>query len=136
MSNSLNKLIFMLGNGGLNGTIPVAALAGIFKPENAFSIATLFMAGPGAILTAIFMDGTVRERMFAALLAGLISTLIVVLSAGIGPELLRFVNLNVLKVFGGIAILAIGLLIMGINIPSNTPTIIMILGLLLSILWR
>lgn len=136
MTNSINKLILMLGNGGLNGTIPVAALSGIFRPENAFSIATLFMAGPGAILTAVFLDGNVRERMFAALLAGIISTLIVILSAGIGPELLRFVNLNVLKIFGGISILAIGLLVMGIKIPTNTPTIIMILGLVLSIVWR
>ena len=36
----------------------------------------------------------------------------------------------------GIAVLTIGLLIMGIGIPEKTPTVLMILGLIVSIFWR
>jgi len=136
LSKKINKLALVLGLGGMDGTVAIAALTGLFRYENAFSIAVLLMAGPGAILTAVLMDGTVRERMLAALIAGIIATLIVILAAGIGPKVLDFVNLNVLKIFGGIAILAIGLLIMGVNIPEKVPTMIMIVGLIAGILLR
>jgi small neutral amino acid transporter SnatA (MarC family) len=136
LSKQINKLALVLGLGGMNGTVAMAALTGLFKYENAFSIAVLLMAGPGAILTAVLMDGTVRERMFAALIAGVIATLIVILAAGIGPKVLDFVNLDVLKIFGGIAILAIGLLIMGVKIPDKVPTMIMVVGLIAGILLR
>ena len=105
------KLTLLLSLGGLNGSVSLAALAGLFRPENALMLAVLFMAGPGAILSAVLLDGTVRDRMLAALLAGVIATIIVVLAAGLGPKLLSFFNLNVLKIFGGMAVVAIGLLI-------------------------
>ncbi len=130
------KLVMILGLGGLNGHVALAALAGLFRWENAFSLAILFMAGPAAILTAVLFEGSMRERMIAALLAGIISTIIVVLAAGIGPELLKFVNLNVLKIIGGIAILLIGLLIMGIKIPEKIPMIVMVVGFVLAFLLR
>ena len=132
----IKKLTMMLGMGGLTGPVPLAALAGMFKPENAFALAILFMAGPGAILTAVMFNGTVRERMLAALLAGIIATIIVVLAAGLGPKLLTFVNLDVMKIAGGIAVLAIGLLIMGIKIPDKIPMIIMVIGLIIAVMWR
>lgn len=133
MKEGINKLAMMLGLGGLDGVIPLAALAGLFKPSNAFLLAVLFMAGPGAIITAILLDGTMKQRMIAALLAGMIATIIVVLSAGIGPKLLAFVNMKVLKIAGGIAVMGIALLIMEVKIPQHTPTVIMILGLILSL---
>jgi hypothetical protein len=117
---------------GLDGAAALASLNGLFRIENAFSLAVLFMAGPAAILTAVFLDGATRTRMFAALIAGLIATTIVVLSAGIGPKLLSFTNLNVLRIIGGIAIISIGLLIMGLNIPERLPTTIIIIGIILS----
>jgi hypothetical protein len=129
-----NRLAMILGFGGLTGAVPLAAAAGLFKLENAFSIAVLFMAGPGAILTAVLMGGEVKQRMLAALLAGIIATIIVVLAAGIGPALLDFVNLNIMKIAGGIAIIAIALLIMGVKIPEHLPTIIMVVGLILSVI--
>jgi hypothetical protein len=136
MMKQVNKLAFILGAGGLNGAVSLAALSGLFRAENAFSLAVLFMAGPGAIMTAMLLDGAVKERLIAALLAGVIATIIVALAAGLGPELLKFTNLAVLKVIGGIAVLAIGLLIMGVRMPESVPTIIMIAGLLASVIMR
>jgi hypothetical protein len=134
--SQINSLATILGIGGLNGSISLAALAGLFKVENAFMLAVLFMAGPGAILTALFFDGTMKERMLAALFAGLIATTIVVLAAGIGTKALTFFNLNILKIAGGIAILLIGLLIMGLKINENIPLGIIVLGLIAGAIWR
>ncbi|MBW2994868.1 hypothetical protein KY312_00810 [Candidatus Woesearchaeota archaeon] len=131
-----NKLATILGLGGLNGSVSLAAIAGLFRPENAFSLAILFMAGPAAILTAVLFEGTVRERMLAALLAGIIATIIVVLAAGLGPKLLNTLNLDILKIFGGIAVAGIALLIMGVKIPEKVPMVIMVLGLIASVVWR
>ena len=88
MKSQINKLTTLLGMGGMNGAVSMAALAGLFRPENAFMLAVLFMAGPGAILTAFLLDGTMKQRIFAALLAGLIATTIVVFAAGVGAKFL------------------------------------------------
>jgi hypothetical protein len=136
ISKKINKLSLMLGMGGLDGAVALAAFSGLFTLENAFSLAVLFMAGPGAIITATLLGGPLKERMIAALAAGIIATIIVVLAAGFGPKLLGFVNMNVLKIIGGIAVLAIGLLIMGVKIPSNVPMIIMLIGLVAGVIWR
>jgi len=135
-TKQVNRLASLLGIGGLTGSVPLAAIAGLLRPENAFLIAVAFMAGPGAIATAVMLDGPMRTRMLAALLAGIIATVMVVLAAGIGPRLLGFVNLNMLKIFGGIAVGVIGLIIAGIKIPENTPLWIMLLGIIGGILWR
>jgi len=136
MRNQINKLATLLGMGGLNGAVPVAALAGLFKPENALMLAFLFIAGPGSIVTAVLMDGTVKERMFAALLAGIVATAIVIFAAGIGPKLLGFVNLNVIKIAGAISIGIIAIMIAGVKIPDNVPFVIMVLGILMGVVWR
>lgn len=132
----VNKLTTMLGMGGITGAVSVAALTGLFKPENAFILAVLFIAGPGAIATALLIDGTMKERMLTAFLAGIIATIIVVFAAGIGVKALSFLNLNILKITGGIAVIFIGLIIMGIKIPDKTPLIIMGGGLITSLIWR
>ena len=129
-------MVGVLGAGGLNGNVALAALTGLFVPGNAFLIAILFMAGPGAILTAALFEGRIWERMFTALLAGVISTMIVILSAGFGPKLLVFVNLDILKIVGGLSVLVIGLLIMGIKIPEKVPLFMMIGGIILSFILR
>jgi len=134
--NQVTRLATILGMGGLCGAVPIAALAGLFKPENTFMISVLFIAGPGSIVTAILLDGTAKQRMFTALLAGIIATLIVILAAGIGPKLLSLVNIQVVKIVGAIAIAVIALMIAGVKIPENTPLIIVILGIILGALWR
>jgi len=127
-AREINKLAMMLGISGLDGAIILAALAGLFKWENVFIIAILFLAGPGAILTASLLDGTSKQRMLIALVSGIIATIIIILSAGIGPLLFSFLNINVVRIFGGIAIGIIGLMIVGVKIPDTVPFGIMILG--------
>ena len=131
-----NKLALMLGGAGLDGTISLAAISGLFRPENALLLSVMFIAGPGAILTAFLLEGTMKERIIASLLAGIIATIIVVLAASIGAKALSFVNVPIIKIAGGIAILAIGLLIMGLKIPENAPLAIMAIGIIAGILMR
>jgi len=135
-TNQISKLGTLLGAGGLTGHVSLGALAGLFRPENALMLAVLFMAGPGAIVTAIFLDGTMKQRMLAALLAGLIATAIVILAAGIGTKALSFLNTDILKVAGGIAVVLIGLIIAGVKIPDKIPLIIIGLGVILGLIWR
>jgi len=130
------KLALMLGIGGLTGPIAIAALAGLFKPENAAFLAVSFMAGPGSILSATLLDGNAKERILSAVLAGAIATLIVVLAAWFGPKLLGFLNLNILKIAGAVAICSIALLVAGVNIPNNLPIWIIIAGMILAGFWR
>jgi len=132
----VNRLATLLGISSFDGAIGVAALSGLFKVENSFMIAVLFMAGPGAILTAMLFDGTMKERMIAALFAGLIATIIVVLAAGVGAKALSFLNMEVLRIFGGISIFLISLLIFGVKISDKLPMAIIILGLVIAVLWR
>jgi small neutral amino acid transporter SnatA (MarC family) len=94
------------------------------------------MAGPGAIITAMLMEGAVKQRMFSALLAGIIATIIIILAAGIGPKLLGSLNLNIIKTFGAISIGIIALMVFGIKIPSNVPLITMALGIIGGIILR
>ena len=134
--NQTKNLATILGIGGLNGAIPIAALAGLFRPENAVMLALVFLAGPGAIVTAMLMPGATGERMFAAFLAGIIATIIVVFSAGFGPTLLNHLNINVIKIFGGISIGVIAFMVAGVKVPGNTPLAIMIIGIIGGILFK
>jgi hypothetical protein len=136
ISKQISKLAMMLGLGGLDGAIALAALSGLFVMENIVEIAFLFMAGPGAIVTAILLEGKVKQRMLVALVAGLIATLIVILAAGIGPKLLDKLNVPVLKLVGGLSVVGIGLLIMGLKIPEKIPLVIMLSGLVISLIWK
>lgn len=129
--NQINRLATILGLGAFTGSIPLVAITSFFKFENIFLIAVLFISGPGAIATALLLDGDIKERITIAFLSGVIATIIVVLSAGIGTKLLLFLNLNILKIFGGISVLLIGLIIMGIKIPENLPFGIIVLGVIL-----
>ena len=136
ISRNTNKLAMILGMGAPTGVISIAALSGLFTLENAFTNAVLFMAGPGAIITALMFEGQVRERMLAALLAGVIATILVVLAAGLGTRALSFLNLNILRIAGGIAVLTIGLIIMGVQINDKVPLAIIILGMLIAGVFR
>ncbi len=93
-------------------------------------LSVIFLAGPGAIITAMFLDGVMKERILAALLAGIIATVIVIFAASIGAKALSFLDLDILKITGGFAVLLIGLTIMGLKIPNKIPMIIMIIGVI------
>ena len=133
---SLQSLTLMLGLGGLNGSVALAAASGFFTPGNAPTIAVLFMAGPASLTLASLLDGTTKERMLTAVLAGIIATGLVTLAAGFGPKLLALVNLQILKITAGVALTAIALLIAGVNIPERAPVIIMVAGIIASIAGR
>lgn len=135
-NGSLQSLTLMLGLGGLNGSIAIAAASGMFTLSNAPIIASLFMAGPGSLTLASLLDGTIKERIITALLAGIIATGMVIFAAGIGPKMLSFLNLHIIRIAAGVALGAIALLVAGINISEKIPWVIMIIGLLASILWR
>ncbi|MEI6731611.1 MAG: hypothetical protein WCK90_02930 [archaeon] len=130
------KLALLLGIGGLNGSIAIAALSGIFTIKNSPVIALTFLAGPASMLSAAMMDGDMKERAITALISGIIATLIVILAATFGPKLLGFLNINILKISGALAIAAIALLVAGIKIPDNVPIMIIIAGLVLALMWR
>jgi len=55
----------LLGMSSLDGSVSLAALSGLFKPENALLIAVLFLAGPGAIVCATLLEGNIKERVVA-----------------------------------------------------------------------
>jgi len=130
MKKQIKKLTTILGIGGLNGTIAIAALNGLFTIKNLPVIAFVFLAGPVAILTAVMIQGQIQERMIIALVSGILATGIIMLAAGFGPVLLSHFNLKVLQVAGGIALMAIALLIMGFKISENIPFVIVLLGLI------
>ena len=136
ISKNTTRLAMILGMGALTGIVSIASLSGLFTIKNAFANAILFIAGPGAIITALTFEGEIKQRMFAALLAGIIATILVVLAAGFGTRALSSLNLNILKIVGGIAVLAIGLIIMGMHINEKIPFAIIILGGIAAAIWR
>jgi len=131
-TKQISKLAALLGMGGANGGIPLAAIAGLFTWGNVPLIALVFIAGPGAITLALFLSGNVQERMFIALVSGIIATGVIMFAAGFGPNLLGFVNLNVLRIAGGVSMGVIALMVVGLKIPDNLPLGIMLVGILLA----
>lgn len=129
-------LIILLSLPSLDGTIALASLSGMLTMKNVLLIAVGIIAGPAAILVASTLEGAVSERMTAALFSGLLATALVVLAACIGPKILSFTNIAVLRLTSGIAVLLIGLIIMGIRIPNQIPTVMIVGGMLASVFWR
>jgi len=136
MHKSTKNLTLLMGISALDGCVPLAALAGLFKLQNAPMIALIFMAGPAAIITAVLLPGAVRDRMIAALVAGVIATTLVMLAAGIGPSLLKLINIDIMRIFGGIAIAIIALIVTGLKIPDTVPMIVVGLGIIVALIWR
>jgi hypothetical protein len=135
MKGQIKKLITLLSLSSL-GPVPVAAANGLFRMENAPMLAIALIAGPGAIITASLLHGSIKERALAALLSGVIATSIIILSAIVGPKLLGFVNFNLIKIFAGLSVGIIALMISGIKLPSNLPLVIIALGIIAGIIWR
>jgi len=130
------RLAIMLSLGSLTGGITIAALAGLFKINNFPTLAIAFFMGPGSFLTSIFLEGAIKERVITALLAGVLATLLAILAAGFGPILLSKLNLNVLRISGGLAILLISLIIMGLQINDKIPIALLAIGLIIARFWR
>jgi|WetSurMetagenome_2_1015567.scaffolds.fasta_scaffold402614_2 hypothetical protein len=132
----IKKLFLILGLSSLDGTIAIAALSGLFIPMNAFSNALLFIAGPASIVTAALFEGSTQERIISALFAGIVATIIVMAAAGFGPIVLKSFNLEVIKIFGAIAVGCIAIMIAGVKIPDKIPLVIILVGIIGGILLR
>ena len=130
------KLANLMSLGALNGNITLFASSGLLTIKEAPLLAFSVIAGPASIIVASNIGGSMKERLFASLIAGLIATLLVISAATIGTKLMDIVNFKLLQIIGGFSIILIGLTMMGMNIPSKFPFIAMILGLIISIIWR
>ncbi len=133
---NITKLALLLGFGGFDGSIALAAVAGIFIMGNILLIAFLFMAGPASILTASLLEGNTRERAIVALLSGLLATSLIIVAASLGPILLTKFNLTILRTGGGIALIILAGIMMGLNISSKAPLVLMIITLCCGAIWR
>ena len=136
LTTEFKNLVMNLSNGALTGNISLAAIAGLFKTDNALLIAIPLIVGPGALLSAALLEGAVKERLLAALTACSIATALILLAATLGSSLLSHLNINILKIVGGVAIIVIGLLVMGVKISDNLPLMIMIGGVIIAIVMR
>lgn len=119
-----------------DGHVITLAGSGLLVLPMAPVFALTLLAGPGAILTAATLEGSLRERMITSIVAGIIATIILVLAAVVGTKLGVFVNFSILKLAGATAVLSIALLLFGAAIPQKTPLTVMALGIIASIIWR
>lgn len=136
ITKNVTRLAPMVSMAAFDGHAALLAVAGIFKLEwtSLLLVAFGLLAGPGAISIAMLFDGPVLERTAAALIAGLLATAALIVAAGLGPKILGFLDLRMLKLFGGIAVVLIGFIVMQIKIPTKVPVIIMLAGLALAII--
>ena len=136
ITENVTRLAPMVSMAAFNGHAALLAVAGIFKLEWASLLLVAFglLAGPGAISIAMLFDGPVLERTAAALIAGLLATSALIAAAGLGPKLIGFFDIKMLQIFGGIAVVLIGFIVMQIKIPAKVPVIIMLIGLVLAVI--
>jgi len=136
ITENVTRLAPMVSMAAFNGHAALLAVAGMFKLELIPLLLVAFglLAGPGALSIAMLFDGPVLERTAAALVAGLLATAALIVAAGLGPKILGFLDLRMLKFFGGIAVILIGLLIMEVKIPAKASVIVMMIGLATAII--
>ena len=130
------SLAQLLSMSSIDGCIALAAHSGLFLPSNTLLISFTMIAGPSALIIASLFEGAFLSRVLTALFAGLIATISVMIAAGVGPKILDFLNLDIMKFFGGVAIITIGLLVMGIKIPEKLPIATIMFGIILGVIWR
>lgn len=130
------KLTTMLSMAALDGNVAILASSGFFSLRNSPLFAFSIIAGPCSIMLACLLGGAVKERMIAALIAGLIATFLVIFAAAVGPQLLQYLNMKLVKVFGGFAVLFIALSMIGLKIPQNLPTYTIVGGLIIALMYR
>ncbi len=135
-STNTRKLVTLLSMSSLDGHVITLAGSGLLVLPLAPVFAFTLLAGPGAIMTAATLDGSLPERVMTSIAAGIIATIIIVLAAILGTKLSSLVNFPLLKLAGATAVLSIALLLFGAAIPQKTPMAVMVLGIIASILWR
>ena len=134
--NQLKRLAFILSLPAITGGISLAALAGLFRIENFPFLTFSFIIGPTGFITSLLLKGIFKERVLTALLAGLFATLMAILAAGFGTQLLSKLNIPLLRLVGGISVMIISLIIMGLKINDKIPLAIMAVGIVMSLIWK
>jgi hypothetical protein len=130
------ELAVLMSIPAVDGHVILLAGTGLLNIQIAPALALGFISGPMAMLMASTIDGTMKERILASLLAGGIATLSVLIAAILGGKLVDFLNFDVLKLFGATTVVLIGLILFGLKIPNKIPMLVMILGLITSLIWR
>ncbi|MFT4326718.1 MAG: hypothetical protein ACMXYK_04410 [Candidatus Woesearchaeota archaeon] len=130
------QLTMMLCLPALTGAITVASISGLLTVQHAVTAALTLLAGPGTLLTAAMHEGNMPERLLGAGIALIIASIATLIAAGFGSILLGMVNETIVRIAGGIAIMLIGLLIIGISIPEKLPLIVLAGGIIASIIMR
>lgn len=130
-SKELTKLMSMPV---LDGNISLLFATGFFTIKTAPLVAFTIIAGPTALVVASTLGGTIKENVTVALFSGIIALFLVVFAAAIGGFIQNLINLDILKIFGGIALIIIGVSIIGLKIPSNVPLFVIVIGLILGLI--
>lgn len=130
------KLTMLMAGSAFDGTMITLAATGLLQIKTALSIAFPIIVGPASIILALTMGGTMKERMFASFISGLTATMIIVFAATLGTKLTEFIDLNILRILGGLVLFIISLTLFGFKIPERTIPVVLISGLILSIIWK
>lgn len=133
---NLKRLVTLLSLSSLDGHVISLAGSNLLILPMAPVFAFTLLAGPSAIMTAATLKGSLKEKIFTSIAAGLIATLIIVMAAILGTKLATIINFQLLKLAGATAVLSIALLLFGATIPEKTPLIVMIIGGIASVVWR
>ncbi|MBL7100819.1 MAG: hypothetical protein ISS23_02585 [Nanoarchaeota archaeon] len=136
LREKLKKLTTILSMAALDGNVAILASTGMFQLKNSPLFAFSIIAGPCSIALACLLGGALKERMVAALVAGLIATFLIIFAATMGPQLLHHVNMKLVRIFGGIAVLFIALSMIGLKLPNNLPTYTIIGGVIIALIYR
>lgn len=136
MIQDIINLSIILGMAGMNGHIALISKSGMFTRKNIPLIALGFMAGPGAIAAAALMSNPMKERFIIGIASGILATIIITLAATIGPKIFDLINLTILKITGCLALMLVALSIVGLKIPSLSPLLVMLTGIIFAVIWR
>jgi hypothetical protein len=136
IGEKMKKLTTILSMAALDGNVAILASTGMFHLKNSPLFAFSIIAGPCSIALACLLGGAIKERMITALVAGLIATFLIIFAATVGPQLLEYVNMNLVRIFGGIAVLFIALGMIGLKLPNNLPTYTIVGGVIISLIFR
>jgi len=132
----IKELVALLSMSSFDGHVITLAGSGLLVLPMAPVFAFTLLAGPGALMTAATLDGSLKERVITSIAAGIIATMSIVLAAILGTKLSFLVNFSLLKLSGATAVLSIALILFGATIPQKTPLAVMVLGIVASIIWR
>ena len=130
------KLATLLSLPALDGHVFLLAGSGLLTPSLAPLYAFTLMVGPASLVTAMEVRGDMKEIIMTVLMAGIIATTAILIAAVIGSKATQILNFKILKIIGGLAIITIGLTIVGLKIPDKIPLILMVCGIVVSVILR